>query len=145
MAHDLRTEIDIDASPERVWAILMDFGAYPDWNPFIRSIEGDARRDGRLKVRIQPSGGRAMRFNPTVLAAEPSRELRWLGKLGVKGLFDGEHRLVLEALPNGGTKFRQEEGFMGILVPLFRKSLEKDTRRGFVEMNEALKARAEAS
>ena len=103
MAHDLRTAIDIDASPERVWAILMDFGAYPDWNPFIRSIEGDARRDGRLKVRIQPSGGRAMRFNPTVLAAEPSRELRWLGKLGVKGLFDGEHSFRLEPTASGCT------------------------------------------
>lgn len=145
MAHELRTEIDIDAPPERVWAILMDFDAYPDWNPFIRSIEGDARRGGKLKARIQPSGGRAMTFNPTVLTAEPSRELRWLGKLGIKGLFDGEHRLALEALPGGGTRFRQEERFTGILVPLFRKSLDKDTRRGFEEMNEALKTRAEAS
>jgi hypothetical protein len=145
MAHELRTDIEIDAPPERVWAILMDFDAYPDWNPFIRGIEGDARRDGKLKVRIQPSGGRAMTFNPTVLAAEPSKELRWLGHLGISGLFDGEHRLALEALPDGRTRFRQEERFTGLLVPLFRKNLDKDTRRGFAEMNQALKARAEAS
>jgi hypothetical protein len=31
-----------------------------------------------------------------------------------------------------------------MLVPVFRGSLERDTKRGFEEMNQALKARAEA-
>ena len=143
MAYELRTEIAIDAPPDRVWSILMDFPSYPDWNPFIRSIKGEARPRGKLKARIQPSGGRAMTFKPTVLAAEPARELRWLGHLGFPGIFDGEHHLALVSLPEGGTRFRQEERFTGILVPLLRKSLDKDTRRGFEEMNLALKARAE--
>ena len=81
MTHELRTEIDIDAAPERVWSILTDLPSYPDWNPFMRSIEGQARPQGKHKARIQPSGGRAMTFNPTVLAVEPARELRWLGQL----------------------------------------------------------------
>ena len=72
MSFDLRTDIDIDAPPERVWSILTDFASYR-LEPFIRSIEGEARLDAKLKVRIQPSGGRAMGFNPTVLAAEPAR------------------------------------------------------------------------
>ena len=31
--HQIVTQIDIAASPERVWSILMDFPAYPQWNP----------------------------------------------------------------------------------------------------------------
>jgi hypothetical protein len=75
---ELRAEIEIGAPPERVWQVLTDFGAYPEWNPFIRSIEGEPRVGSRLKVRIQPPGARAMTFRPTVRAAKPARELRWL-------------------------------------------------------------------
>jgi hypothetical protein len=42
----------------------------------------------------------------------------------------------------GGTLFVQREAFKGILVPLVGGVLEK-TRRGFEQMNAALKQRAE--
>lgn len=39
---ELNTEIEIRASAERVWNALMDFDAYPKWNPFVREISGRA-------------------------------------------------------------------------------------------------------
>ncbi len=33
----LKTSITIEAAPSVVWDILMDFEAYPDWNPFIKN------------------------------------------------------------------------------------------------------------
>lgn len=42
MGREIDTEIFIDASAESVWHVLTDFAAYPDWNPFIRTIEGQA-------------------------------------------------------------------------------------------------------
>ncbi|MGB9370550.1 MAG: SRPBCC domain-containing protein [Halobacteriota archaeon] len=83
----IRSEIEINASAERVWHVLTDFAGFPQWNPFIRQISGELKVGGKLDVYMQPSGQRGIRFRPVVLAAEPSRELRWLGRRA-KGLIE---------------------------------------------------------
>jgi len=136
--HRLDTRIQIDATPERVWSILLDFAGYSRWNPFIRSIEGRAAVGESLSVSLQ-----GMNFHPRVLALEPRRELRWKGKLLMPGLFDGEHFFALEPEGDRRVIFHHGEVFSGLLVPFFRKSLDGATRQGFVAMNEALKREAE--
>ena len=143
-AKHIEATTDIGAPVERVWAVLTDFARYPDWNPFIRHIEGPLEAGGRLRVRIEPPGGRGMTFRPTLLAVEPGRELRWRGRLLVPGLFDGEHAFRLHARRRG-TRLRQEEDFGGLLLPLFGGARLARTRRGFEAMNAALKRRAEAA
>jgi hypothetical protein len=140
---ELRTEIEIQASDERVWQILTDFASFPQWNPFIRRISGEAKTGARLEAYLQPSGASGMTFKPTVLKAEPQRELRWLGHFLMPGLFDGEHVFTIESLGANRVRFTQREFFTGLLVPLFARSLDADTQRGFKEMNQALKTRAE--
>lgn len=139
------TQVDIAVSPERVWSILTDFSAYPQWNPFIRSLSGVAKPGEKLRVTIQPEGHRAMTFRPRVLTATNQQELRWLGRLGFPGLFDGEHYFQLTALGEGNTLFVQGEKFSGVLVGLFLHSMEPATTAGFDAMNRALKERAEAA
>ena len=85
-----------------------------------------------------------MSFRPTVLVADPNRELRWLGHLWVPGLFDGEHSFTIEPLGEGRVRFIQQERFSGLLLPLLSKTLDRDTLRGFEEMNRALKLRVES-
>lgn len=140
---ELRTEISITAPPDRVWHLLTDFASFPQWNPFIRRAIGEPREGAQLEVYLQPSGARGMTFHPHVVKAEPDRELRWLGHFLIPGLFDGEHIFTIEPLEAGGVRFVQREIFTGLLVPLFMRWMEKDTQRGFEEMNRALKARAE--
>ncbi len=143
MAHTLHTEIEIDAAPETVWAILTDLDAYPDWNPFITSSVGTIAVGERLVNRLGPPGRRSVTFKPTVTDVDHGRVLEWLGRLWPPGLFDGRHRYELHA--NGaGTRLIQSEQFTGLLVPFLRKSLETTTGAGFEAMNTALKARAEA-
>lgn len=144
MTREIEHQIDIDASPATVWAQLTDTAGYGEWNPFVRRVSGELREGARLVVDIAPPGGRAMTFKPTVLSADAERELRWLGRLGVPGIFDGEHSFRLERLADGGTRFVQAERFRGVLVGLFGATLEK-TRLGFEQMNQALKQRAEAA
>ena len=85
-----------------------------------------------------------MTFKPKVLNAEPNRELRWLGHLLFPGLFDGEHSFTIQPLGESRVRFVQREEFKGLLVPLLARSLDNGTRRGFEELNRALKERAES-
>jgi hypothetical protein len=85
-----------------------------------------------------------MTFKPVVQKVEPNRELRWLGRLFLPCLFDGEHALIIESSKENYVKFTQSEKFTGLLVP-FSRSLLSGTARGFEEMNHALKQRAEQS
>ena len=83
-----------------------------------------------------------MTFKPTVRSVEANRELRWLGRLLLPGVFDGEHSLRIEPLDGGRSRFVQSERFSGFLVGLVKGTLAK-TEAGFEQMNAALKARAE--
>ena len=139
----IATEIHMDASRELVWQVLTDFARYGEWNPFIPWAEGTAREGERIRIKVQPAGKGGMVFRPRVLRCAEARELRWLGHLGVPGLFDGEHGFELEDGPDGGCRLRHTELFRGLLVPLFRKGLEGETTQGFHAMNAALKMRAE--
>jgi hypothetical protein len=140
---ELRSQIEIGAPAERVWQVLTDFPAYPDWNPFIRRVNGLPEVDEQLVVRMRPSGTRGLTFRPTVMTVEPNRQLRWLGHLLVPGLFDGEHIFEIEELDRDRVLFIQREIFKGLLVPLLARSLDRDTQRGFEEMNRALREKAE--
>ncbi|MGK2285049.1 SRPBCC family protein [Pedomonas sp. V897] len=136
----IATTLHIAAAPERVWAVLTDFARYPDWNPFIRSIDGPLEAGGRLAVEICPPGQKGMRFRPRVLAVEPARALRWKGSVLIPGIFDGEHVFRLEPR-EGGTLLHHGETFSGVLPALMPARSFAPVEAGFRSMNEALARR----
>jgi hypothetical protein len=139
MARELNTSIEIDAPANTVWEVLIDFSCYGQWNPFIRSISGEAKQGEQLEVFIQPPGGNGMTFRPVILAVQPGHELRWRGQLLLPGIFNGEHQFQLEPIEANRTRFVHRETFSGLLVPLLWRDLDTKTRQGFEEMNHALK------
>ncbi len=139
MAKHIETSIEINVGKKRVWDILTDFDAYPEWNPFIKSIKGTPKVGGKIKIKLPD-----MAFTPTIKMFEKEAELKWLGHLWFKGLFDGEHHFQLVENNDGTTTFHHSETFTGILVGLFAKSLDTKTKDGFERMNQKLKQRAES-
>jgi hypothetical protein len=139
---ELRTEIEFDGTPDEVWEVLADLPAHAGWNPFLTRIEGDLRPGAKLVVRFEPAGERGITMRPTVLAADPGRELRWIGHLLVPGIFDGEHRFLINEVKPGRVRLTQSERFRGLMVPLVWKRLrDGGTAKGFRAMNEALARR----
>ena len=84
-----------------------------------------------------------MSFRPRLLSLVENKEIRWLVKLGIKGLFDGEYYFLLVTVSNGRTKLIHGEHFKGALVPLLWGMIRQKTQRGFIKHNQSLKVIAE--
>lgn len=137
MKATIETQIDIQANPQEVWKVLMDTAQYPQWNPFVKKLNGIVKVGEKIKIQLP-----GMRFKPIVQEVTINRKFSWIGKLGIKGIFDGHHQF--ELLDNGtSTKFIHKEEFNGWLVKWFMKNKSEETKKGFEEMNLALKNRVE--
>jgi hypothetical protein len=143
LSKQLASQIDIDAGPAQVWAVLSDLTAYQQWNPFIVHADGTAETGSRLTLRMRTAGGRGLTLRPTVLESQDGSRLRWRGRLGMPGVMDADHSFTIEARPGGGSRLRQEETFRGVLVPFVARYLDRGTLPGFAAMKGALKRRVE--
>jgi hypothetical protein len=143
MQKEIKTQTQINATPQQVWAVLTDFEKHGKWNPFLRSITGDIKEGNKIKVVLGPQGNKPMTFKPKVLAFKEAQEFRWLGNLFFPGIFDGEHYFELLENVDGSTTFIHGEKFKGMLVGMMAKKLDTDIKQGFEAMNKALKKQAE--
>ena len=143
MSLTISTNVDIDAPKQSVWDVFTDFAAYHKWNPYMQ-IEGIAEVGTKLTVHMGASGGRGAAFKPTVLAATPGAELRWLGKLGFGGIVDGEHFFILDRNADGSTHLTHGERYSGALVALTKPFLNKERNQAaYGSFNRVLKQRVE--
>jgi hypothetical protein len=136
---EIKTEVEINASAGTVWGTLTNFQAYIIWNPWIYPASGEAVAGRQLDLTLH--GGTVIRFNPTVLVAQPERELSWTGKISIAGV---ERVATFEIQPLGphSVHFVAMERFKGILLPL-AGGVTGDSATGIHEMAEALRDRAE--
>jgi hypothetical protein len=140
---EIFTEIEIHATLERVWKVLTDFKAYSEWNPFVCQITGKIQVGQRFEAVIKPPDRKAVKLRPRVLKFVPRREFRWQGNLGITGLFDGEQIYEMHSPAPRIVHFTNRKIYRGLLRSIVLESTLEQTRRGFEEMNLALKKRCE--
>ena len=139
---ELRTQIIIDASPEKVWQVLTDLDKYPEWNPFVCHAIGKAEIGRTVDIDFQ-SDSTGMKLHCTVVRLQPNRELSWTYHAMHPILFRGEHIFTIEPLGENRVRFINREEFNGLLVFTQAKDIDTNTKRGFEAMDKALKACAE--
>jgi hypothetical protein len=137
----IRTDIDIEAPAAEVFAVLADFEQYPNWNPYHRKVEGEFVEGAPLSIHIQRPDGEEIDVPPHMQTIITDREITWGG--GVKGVFYGEHRFLLEARGPEHTHLIHEEDFWGVAVR-FTNISQAVLTEGYEGMNRALKIRVEA-
>lgn len=160
MGTSLSTEVLIDAPARDVWAVLLDFDAYGEWNPAVVEIEVEEKEEAEdmvvgdfLRVTTMFKGRRRT-TNPRVLDVRPDRELRWEAQAVLPGCFTGERSfLLLEEDVRDGLKQRVQtrlmhgEHFQGCAVGAVWCCLEAalltESRKNFEAFNAALKRRVE--
>jgi len=138
----IHTSIGIAADAQRVWEVLKDFDRYPEWNPCIISITGDRTIGSLLSISVNPAYSFTRGFKAKLMEYSKERGIVWIGRLPIPHMFAGTHSLEILPSPSGVT-FVQHEEFSGILLPLLKRALERRTKKGYEEMDRALKARSE--
>ncbi len=139
----VRTEIEINASPERVWQVLTDFAGWSTWNPLLYRAIGRLGVGERVEIAFKGPNSKEVCAQCTVVNLEAQRAWSWKYSIALPLLFRGMHRFTVEPSDSGRTRFAHREEFKGLLAPFFVN--EAETERGFAAMDKALKAQAEQS
>jgi hypothetical protein len=137
---EYRATATIAATPARIWEILIDTAAYPEWDPYCDKIEGEVALGNKIKAFTKLSPGRAFPVKVTELVE--NQKMTWSGGMPF-GLFKGER--TFHITPRGNeTEFTLHEVFSGPMLALIGKSIPDmtDAFKGFVD---GLKKRAETS
>jgi hypothetical protein len=142
-AFTLHKTIVIHSERSQIWAVLTDLGAYRRWNPFMISASGVVRTGATVHITLRDAYGGTMTFSPRIEVVRPGRELRWIGRVGIPGIVDGEHDFVLTDVGPGLVRVTQQESFSGVLVPFLHGSLDDGTLPQFAKMDRALANLAE--
>ena len=105
--HTIDTNIAIEASTQKVWDKLLDFSAYPDWNPMIVQLDGEAKVGSKLKFVVRQLNDKLLNLAARFKVVKPARELRWSG--GLRGILYGEHYFVIEKTGEDSCRFHHGE------------------------------------
>lgn len=138
----IQTDIWINALPQQVWQVLTTTADYPSWNPMISHLAGQLR-EGNVIEFTEGAGSDSMTFHPRILRVRAAQELKWKGSVLFPGVFDGEHRFLLEGQGNK-THLIQGEEFTGLLAGKLTQGVLRETSEQMKAMNIALKQRSES-
>ena len=138
----IETDIEIDAPAQEVWEILRDLSRWPEWHPFVISVVGDLTVGSRLRL-VKGSGERSISVGQKVAVVDPGTEFRLVGKLGLRGLLDNEHRFRVEPTDGDKCRFFHGQVFRGWLVRVLIRRKDEASYEVFEEINKALKEWAE--
>lgn len=138
-SHEATSEIQ--ASPEAIWAILVDGANYPAWESGVVGVSGKIAPGEEIKVVSSANPGRS--FPVKVTEFTPGRSMTWSGGMPL-GLFKGVRTFRLTPTDDGSTRFDLREEYTGPLLGMMWRSMP-DLGPSFSQFARGLKARAERS
>lgn len=130
-----QAEIYIEASPQDVWAVLVDHEDYQRWNPLLVPTSGGFVDGSSIVYRMTPPGGDSSDFKSEVRALKPYKLIKQFA--GIPMLLAADHEWRLEP-KNGGTRVQQYEVDKGIWMWFWDASWVQPS---YEQVNEALKRR----
>ena len=140
----VRAEIEIDAPAERIFDILVDLGAYPEWNPFTPRVESTLRVGDPVHLFVRLRGARLAHRIEYVSRNERPSQLCWGTTIGAGFLLCAERCQTLERIDAARTRFVNQDVLRGWLAPLVMLAFGGPMQRGFDAVVRAVKQRAEA-
>ena len=136
---EYRIGVRIAAAPQKVWALLTNAAAFPNWNSEVLGIDGNIALGERIKLKAKVAPDRT--FPLKVSAFEPAKKLVW--EDGNK-IFKGVRTFTLTSNADGTTTVTMAEVLTGAFLPMIAPKLP-DFRPSFDNFAADLKTAAEAA
>ena len=140
-----QTSFEVNASANRVWAVLKTLDRYSEWNPQIPLASGDLEEGSRVKLRLTLPSRPTMDVSATIEEARPGSLLTWRGHVVAPWLFEGYRKFAIAPITEGRVCVTHVEDIHGLLAPLFSILMGTPLQKSHAALNEALRARAESS
>jgi hypothetical protein len=138
---EIRSEVEINGSPEFVWQVLADLARYPVWNPFLYPVEGELHPRNPLQVTMH-ANGRIVTYTATVLQIERNRVLSWSAQALSSRVFDTIYSFTIEPAPGGRARLVARETRRG-LSRIVEWLVGSDIQRGLDAMTRSVRNRVE--
>ena len=141
---EVKTEIEISASPSKVWGIITDINKWQEWSPIINDSQGESSIGSKLSITMmsKEEGKDGPKYNPVITELKEPNYFHWRAHMVAEFVFTNEKIFKLEETATG-THLIHIETFKGLLAPLFSGSMEKNVPPMLDSMNKALKELAE--
>jgi hypothetical protein len=140
----IATEVAVQATPDRIWNTLIDFGAYPEWNRFMKAVRGQAAPDATLEADLQFYGKPVEKKTGQVTGFIPPKYFSWTWKHKFGAWFlAAEHVFRTKTTDSGKVIFFQEFYFTGLGLKFRRRDMEHMVRLSLEKLNDDLKHRLE--
>lgn len=136
--------IGVQAPAAVIWDVIYDLDRWEEWNPMYPKASGEIRIGQILDLTLVVPGQAPQQIHPVVLDWVPGDQLHWRLTL-LRGMVKTTRYIEIEQLGDESCIVSNGEIFGGLMGPSIAKRMGRAVRRGFVEMNEALKARAEVA
>lgn len=136
MAHDVLTEIELDAPVDKVWALLEDVENYSDWNSIFSFSRTNLKEGGRGILWAKVGAPFKVPLPIKFQVVDEEKELRWQGGFGP--VVHGSHFLKLESLPNKRTRLTHGETFSGVVIDASWNAIGKGLPGAYRAFNKKL-------
>jgi hypothetical protein len=110
--------IHIQASAERVWALMTDAGDFPRWNSTVKSIQGTIAAGQSIQLVATVSPQRV--FNLKIIEFVPAKKMVWSDG---NAMFKGVRTYSVSPRPDGSSDFSMAEEYTGLMLPMIAGSL----------------------
>lgn len=137
---------DINAPLDSVWAILLDVARYPAWNPFTVSVSTTFALGDPVDMQVALRPGKKTRHQVEYITGFwPDRyRFSWGVDVGPGWFIKADRWQQLTDLGDGRTRYETSDEFTGAGVPMMLAIMESKVHRGFDDIAQALKTRAES-
>ncbi len=139
----LHESVEVEASAERVWEVIVDLDRYGEWNPFVVAASSTLNPGEPIHMKVRLFGAFTQPQTETILEVEAGHRLCYgLGPTAFGALMS--HRChEIEALSESRSRYTSHFELEGWISPVVDLLMGGRLGRGFAGNTASLKDRAE--